>query len=265
MSDESNPYGGQATYAASVQLRRGAEPRHRRSAAAAPPTPSRTSRPRASPPTSSRNRASSRCWSISGRRGAGPCKQLHAGAGKGRRRGRRQGQAGQDEHRRASVDRRPARHPVDPGGHRLQERPAGRRLHGRHSREPDPRVHPEGGRQEAPAADRRGACRGRAGARGGRPADGRRHLSSRARSRRPRASTRSPGLPTSCSRPAMPSGASECWTGRPRTSRTPPAIAAVRAKIALAAEAADARRSGRARAPARRRIPRTIRRASTSP
>ena len=54
-----------------------------------------------------------------------------AGARKGRRRGRRAGEAGQDEYRRASGDCRPAGHPVDPGGHRLQERPAGGRLHGR--------------------------------------------------------------------------------------------------------------------------------------
>ena len=50
----------------------------------------------------------------------GPCKQLGAGAGKGGRGRGRQGGARQDEYRRASADRRPARHPVDPGGDRIR-------------------------------------------------------------------------------------------------------------------------------------------------
>ena len=92
----------------------------------------------------------------------GPCKQLTPALEKAVARGGRQGQAGQDEHRRASVDRRPARHPVDSGGHRLQERPAGRRLHGRHPRKPDPRFPREGDRQGRRRRARRGARRGRA-------------------------------------------------------------------------------------------------------
>ena len=70
-----------------------------------------------------------------------PLQAADAGHREGGAGGRRQGQAGQDEHRRPSADRRPARHPVDPGGHRLQERPAGRRLHGRPAREPDQGLH----------------------------------------------------------------------------------------------------------------------------
>ena len=81
----------------------------------------------------------------------GPCKQLtpdHREGGHGRQ---GQGQAGQDEHRRPSRDRRPARHPVDPGGHRLHERPAGRRLHGRAAGEPGQGLHrPRRRRRPAP-------------------------------------------------------------------------------------------------------------------
>ena len=110
-----------------------------------------------------------------------PVQAADAGAGKGGPRGGRQGQAGQDEHRRSPVDRRPARHPVDSGGHRLQERPAGRRLHGRHSRKPDPRIPGEGDRQGRRRRAGRSACRRRRGARGRRYADGGRHLFGRAR------------------------------------------------------------------------------------
>ena len=71
----------------------------------------------------------------------GPCKQLAPAHREGGQGGRRQGQARQDEHRRASADRRPARHPVDPGRHRLHEGAAGRRLHGRAARGADQGLH----------------------------------------------------------------------------------------------------------------------------
>ena len=66
----------------------------------------------------------------------GPCKQLTPDPGKGRQGRQGQGQAGQDEHRRASGDPGPDGHPVDPGGDRLRQRPAGRRLHGRAAGKP---------------------------------------------------------------------------------------------------------------------------------
>ena len=71
----------------------------------------------------------------------GPCKQLTPVLEKAVQGGRRQGEARQDEHRRASADRRPARHPVDPGGDRLPARPAGRRLHGRAAGKPGQGLH----------------------------------------------------------------------------------------------------------------------------
>ena len=73
------------------------------------------------------------------------------------------------------ADRRPARHPVDPGGHRLRQGPAGRRLHRRAAREPGARLHRAAGRAarrgrrealiaEAEAARGRRRRRGRGGA-----------------------------------------------------------------------------------------------------
>ena len=195
-----------------------------------------------------------------------PVQAAAAGAGKGRGRGRRRGQAGQDEHRRTSGDRRPARHPVDSGGHRLQERPAGRRLHGRHSRKPDPRVHPEARRQgRRPAADRRGACRGQAGARGGRPADAPPTSTTPCCRRQPDNVDAIAGLADLLFEAGDTAGAEEVLARAPADKQDAPAIAAVRTKIALAARGREPRRSGRVRAPACRRIPGTIRRASTSP
>ena len=65
----------------------------------------------------------------------------------------------------------PARHPVDPGGHRLHQRPAGRRLHGRAAREPGQGLHrpprrpgrPEPGRGPPGARPMRAAAEGDAG------------------------------------------------------------------------------------------------------
>ena len=186
----------------------------------------------------------------------GPCKQLQPVLEKVVAAAGGRGQAGQDEHRRASGDRRPARHPVDPRRHRLQERPAGRRLHGRGARKPDPRVHREGGRQGRPAPQIAEALgRGQAGARGGRPADRGRDLRRRAAASSPTISTRSPGWPTSCSRPATRRARKSSLRARRPTSRTRRRSPPCSARIALAAQAADARRSGRARAAARRRIP----------
>ena len=71
----------------------------------------------------------------------GPCRQLTPDPRKGGPRRQGQGQAGQDEHRRASGDPRPDGHPVDPGRDRLRQRPARRRLHGRGAGEPGQRLH----------------------------------------------------------------------------------------------------------------------------
>ena len=64
----------------------------------------------------------------------GPCKQLGPVHREGRGGLPGQGQARQDEHRRPPGDRRPARHPVDPGRDRVPARPAGRRLRRRLAR-----------------------------------------------------------------------------------------------------------------------------------
>ena len=71
----------------------------------------------------------------------GPCKTLTPILEKGGARRQGQGQARQDEHRRAPADPRPARHPVDSRGDRLRQRPAGRRFHGRGAREPGQGLH----------------------------------------------------------------------------------------------------------------------------
>ena len=65
-----------------------------------------------------------------------PVQAADADPGEGGAAGQGQGAARQDEHRRPPADRRPARHPVDPRGDRLQERPAARRLHGRAAGKP---------------------------------------------------------------------------------------------------------------------------------
>ena len=49
----------------------------------------------------------------------GPCKTLSPVIEKAVRAAKGAVKPGQDEHRRSPGDRRPARHPVDPGGHRL--------------------------------------------------------------------------------------------------------------------------------------------------
>ena len=64
-----------------------------------------------------------------------------------------QGQAGQDEHRRASGDTGPDGHPVDPGRDRLRQRPARRRFHGRGSGKPGQRLHRQADRGHAGAGE----------------------------------------------------------------------------------------------------------------
>ena len=190
-----------------------------------------------------------------------------AGAGKGGPRRRRQGQAGQDEHRRPSVDRRPARHPVDSGGHRLQGRPAGRRLHGRHSREPDPRVHQKRGRQgwRSPQIAEALAAAGEAREPGTcRPPPT--SIRRRAASRRPTTSTRSAGLADLLFEAGDSSRRrGTCLAEVPDDKQEHPAIAARARQDQACRRGRRARRSGRVRARGSPRIPRTIRRASTSP
>ena len=103
-----------------------------------------------------------------------PVQAAHARPGKGGQGRQGQGQARQDEHRRASGDPRPDGHPVDPGRDRLRQRPAGRRLHGRAAGKP--------GRGVPGAADqgphRR---RGEGSAQGGRRRAGRRRCRRRGR------------------------------------------------------------------------------------
>ncbi len=89
-----------------------------------------------------------------------PVQAARAGAGEGGRRLQGQGDARQDEHRRAPADRRPARHPVDSGRHRLRPRPARRRLHGRAAGKPGARLH-RAHRRPADRRQRRAHHRGR--------------------------------------------------------------------------------------------------------
>ncbi len=128
-----------------------------------PPRPaensSRTRRRLPSARTSSTNPCASRCWSISGRPGAAPASSSPRCSRRWSRR-RAAGQAGQDQHRRAPADPRPARHPVDPGRLRLPARPAGRRLHGRAARKPGQGLH-RAARRPARARRRRGAAEAR--------------------------------------------------------------------------------------------------------
>ena len=69
-----------------------------------------------------------------------PLQAAHPDPRKGGHGRQGQGQAGQDEHRRASGDPGPDGHPVDPGRDRLRQRPAGRRLHGRAAGKPGHRL-----------------------------------------------------------------------------------------------------------------------------
>ena len=84
----------------------------------------------------------------------GPCKQLAPALEKAVAELGRQGHARQDEHRRPSPDRRPARHPVDSRGDRFRQGPAGGRIRRRAAGKPDPRLHRAAGRSA------RGRCRG---------------------------------------------------------------------------------------------------------
>ena len=70
-----------------------------------------------------------------------PLPPAHADHRKGRPCRERQGQAGQDEHRRTSGDSRPDGDSIDPGRDRVRQRPACRRLHGRGSGKPGHRLH----------------------------------------------------------------------------------------------------------------------------
>ncbi len=103
----------------------------------------------------------------------GPCKQLTPILEKVVQSRQGQGQAGQDGHRQAPGHSGAARHPVDPGGVRLRQRPAGRRLHGGTAGSPGDGLHraahqgPHRRRGEGPAQGRGyGARRGRRGRRG---------------------------------------------------------------------------------------------------
>ena len=95
-----------------------------------------------------------------------------AGAGAGSRGRGRKGRVGQDEHRRASADRRPAWHPVDSGGDRVRQGPAGRRLRRR--------------------ACRRARSAGSSSASSGRSAEGSRSCWRKPRTRRRRATRAGP-------------------------------------------------------------------------
>ena len=64
-----------------------------------------------------------------------------SGDREGRPRSRRQGEARQDEYRRAPLDCGPARHQEHSGGDRLRRRPADRRLRRRPAGEPDQGLH----------------------------------------------------------------------------------------------------------------------------
>ena len=170
----------------------------------------------------------------------GPCKQLAPALEKAVADSERQGRAGQDEHRRASADRRPARHPVDPGGDRLRQGPAGRRLRRRAAREPGARLHRAAGR----AADRRGRRarrRGRGGRRQGRRGRRRRALRAGAdRGRKQPQGDRRPGE-AACRGRRPRSGQGGAVDGarrRRRASEPDPAIAAAAAALHVAEQAA---------------------------
>ena len=97
-----------------------------------------------------------------------PVPPAHADSGEGGPRRKGQGQAGEDEHRRASGYPGPDGYPVDPGRDRLRQRPARRRFHGRGAGEPGQRFHQQGvGRH---AGRWRAECRGNS--QGGRSGSG---------------------------------------------------------------------------------------------
>ena len=73
----------------------------------------------------------------------------HADHRKGGSCRQRQGQAGQDEHRRASGDSGPDGYPVDSGRDRVRQRPARRRLHGRGAGKPGHGLHRQADRRHA--------------------------------------------------------------------------------------------------------------------
>ena len=158
----------------------------------------------------------------------------HADPGKGGEGGQGQGQARQDEHRRASGHPRPDGHPVDPGGDRLRQRPAGRRLHGRAAGKP-------GGRLPRAAHQGQDRRRGTGSAEGGRCGAGRRqcrrrgrHLCAGAGSRTAAMCPRSPGWRAATSRPAISSRPRRRspWCRKPSATkrRSPPR--APRSKLA---------------------------------
>ena len=145
---------------------------------------------------------------------------------KGGPRGQGQGQAGQDEHRRASADSRPDGHPVDPGRDRLRQRPARRRFHGRAAGEPGQRLHRQAhqGHGGAGRAEHRRDPAGGRGRAGGRRCRRRRaDLCRGARLRRHqhrgawRASPNATSRRARSSRPSRPSA----WCRNP-SATTPP-------------------------------------------
>ena len=166
-----------------------------------------------------------------------PLQAAHARPRKGREGGQGQGQARQDEHRRAPGHSRPDGHPVDPGRDRLRQRPAGRRLHGRAAGKPGHRL----SRTADQGPDRR---RGEGSAQGGRCRAGR-----RAMPRAPPSSIRSFWPRMRSNVPAL-AGLVRCYveTGAldqakqtlaqmPEAKRNDAAVAAARAALELAEQA----------------------------
>ena len=166
-----------------------------------------------------------------------PLQAAHPDPGKGGQSRQGQGQARQDEHRRASGDPGPDGHPVDPGGDRLRQRPAGRRLHGRAAGEPGHRL--------PRAADQgQGRRRGEGSAEGGRRGAGRRATPPARPTSMPSSWPRTP--PTSRRSPV--SRAAYVATGAieqakqtlamvPEAKRNDAAVAAARAALELAEQA----------------------------
>ena len=166
-----------------------------------------------------------------------PLQAAHPGARKGGQGRQGQGQARQDEHRQASGDSGPAGHPVDPGGDRLRQRPAGRRLHGRAAGEPGHGLH----RAADQGQDRRrgeGPARGRRrGAGGGRCRRRRRDLRAGA-GRGPRQRRRrSPASRAAMSATGALEQAKQTLALVPEAKRNDAAVAAARAALELAEQA----------------------------
>ena len=159
--------------------------------------------------------------------------------------GRRQGQAGQDEHRRASADRRPARHPVDPGGHRLPARAS--RSTASWARCPRARSRASSSGSSArlgPSAAEDAARRGRGARRRGRRRRRRRALRRRAGAGPGERRRASPAWPSCIVDVGDLEGAKRFLAMAPSgQGRTIPAIAGARAAIELAEQAGVARRS----------------------